>query len=146
MTIPAFKSWQYDPASGEYSATIPQEFRPSMELVTAKALKSRGGYLSQTVDLPRRPRSTGPGSANHHLNGHAQQLSMAMGVPFDTAKMYIKIRAAIEMGYPAETIKGVTLPQSEALASVEECIMLIEMAHIVASEIPVSLIEEPGND
>lgn len=146
MTIPAFKSWQYDPASGEYSATIPREFRPGMEQTTAKALKTRGGYLSLTIDLPKRPRSTGPGSASAHMHGHCQQLSMAMGVPFETAKMYVKIRAAIELGYPSDMVKGVVLPQSEALATVEDETKLIDMTHIIASEYGLALIEEPGND
>jgi len=144
MTIPATDKWKESPDNR--SLTLTGLDPGQIGALIAKSRKTRGGFLSFDINLPKRPRSTGPGSANHHLNGHAQQLSMAMGVPFETAKMYIKIRAAIEMGYPAETIKGVTLPQSEALASVEECIMLIEMAHIIASEIPVSLIEEPGND
>jgi hypothetical protein len=39
-------------------------------------------------------------------------------------------------------INGIAIPQSEALATVEEESKLIEMAHIVASERGVALIEE----
>jgi hypothetical protein len=142
MTIPAFNEWDYYPKTGEFSGILPAEARDAMKSLQDKSIKSRGGYLSLTIDLPKRPRSTGPGSASNHFHGHVTQLSMAFGIPFETTKMYIKIRASLEMGYPAETIKGVTLPQSEALATVEQESMLIEMCHIVASEIPVSLIEE----
>jgi hypothetical protein len=71
---------------------------------------------------------------------------MVFDMSLERVKMYIKIRAALEMGYPADMINGIAIPQSEALASVEDEIKLIDMAHIVASERGVSLIEEPGND
>ncbi|MCK9570955.1 hypothetical protein M0R72_18545 [Candidatus Pacearchaeota archaeon] len=146
MTIPAFNDWHYDSVLRVYGCTIPQEFWPSFQVVADKSLKSRGGYLSLTIDLPKRPRSTGPGSASNHLHGHCQQLTMVFDMSIDRVKMYIKIRAALEMGYPAEMINGIAIPQSEALATVEEESKLIEMAHIVASERGVALIEEPGND
>jgi hypothetical protein len=139
MTIPATKNWHWQ---GRSIVLDLETYYDTFEALAMRSVKGRAGYLSWTIDLPKRPRSTGPGSASNHAHGHFQQLSMAMGVPFETAKMYIKIRAAIEMGYPSEMIKGIVLPQSEALATVEQESMLIEMCHIVASEISVALIEE----
>jgi hypothetical protein len=140
MTIPAFKAWRFELSSNTLLLKLPKDFQISK--LVDKSIKSRGGYLSIIIDLPKRPRSTGPGSASNHLHGHCRQLTMVFDMSLDRVKMYIKIRAALEMGYPAEMINGIAIPQSEALASVEEDSLLIEMAHIVASERGVALIEE----
>jgi len=90
---------------------------------------------------PRKPRSTGEGSQNAHLNGHVQQIAAETGDEFDDVKMEIK-RRAIKRGYPFHTDSfGNVVPQSEADASTEECAMLIEEAHDVAGFLNIRLKE-----
>ena len=144
MTIPATDKWKESP---DHCSIILSGLDPGqIGALVSKSRKTRGGFLSFDINIPKRPRSTGPGSASNHFHGHCQQLTMVFDMSLDRVKMYIKLRAAIEMDYPSDIIDGIGVPQSEALASVEDESKLIEMAHIVASERGVALIEEPGND
>ena len=93
------------------------------------------------LDKPRRPRTTGERSQNHHLNGHIQQIAEHTGDSFDDVKRHIK-REAIADGYPYRTTSfGDVEPQSEADASTVECALLIETAHRIASDMEVMLNE-----
>jgi hypothetical protein len=141
MHIPASCLWNW---SGRDIILTLGERMPEFIMLAEKSKKTRGGYLSFDIDLPRRPRSTGVKSQNHHLGGHVEQLAMAARVSISTMKTYIKTRAALEFGYRTETIDGQVYPISEADASVEECSSLIEICHIVASEKGFSLYEGDG--
>jgi len=92
------------------------------------------GYIART-------RSTGEHSQNHHLNGHIQQLAVGFETDFSTMKQYVKIRASLELAYPKIDIGGYLVPISEACATIEQCAMLIEMCHLIASERGISLFE-----
>ena len=48
------------------------------------------GAVSITIDKPHRPRTTGFGSQNHHLNGHIIQICNETGNDYDTVKSEIK--------------------------------------------------------
>jgi len=65
---------------------------------------------------------------------------METGNDFDTVKIWIKTEA-MGQGYPFETFKGRTVPQSESKASVAECAILIEVAHRLAAELGIKLVE-----
>jgi hypothetical protein len=95
MIIPAFCGWDYYPKTGEFSGILPPEARDSMRLLSDKSIKSRGGYLSLTIDLPKRPRSTGKHSQNSRVFGHcadiAKQLS-AGDVTYSTEKIYAAMK------------------------------------------------------
>jgi hypothetical protein len=104
--------------------------------------KELGDFYELTIKLPGKKRSTGPQSMNHHLGGHITQLAVLFETNYNTMKTYIKIRAAAEMGYPCVDIGEIPIPKSEADSTPEECAMLIEMCHIVASERGISLKEE----
>jgi len=86
-------------------------------------------------------RSTGPYSQNHHLNGHIQQLATGFEVDFSTMKTYVKLRASIETAYPTRAMGPWLLPISESEATTEQCAMLIEMCHLIASERGLTLYE-----
>lgn len=141
MNIPASNRWQW---TGRALTIDLEERAEEFRQLAAKSKKLRGGFLSFAIDLPRRPRSTGEQSQNHHLNGHVGQLAAAAQVSTATMKLYIKTMAAIEMGYPCEVLDGKSFPKSEADASVEECAQLIEMCHIIASRKGWALYEGEG--
>jgi hypothetical protein len=95
-----------------------------------------------SIGKPRRPRSTGPYSQNHHLNGHCQAIAMETGQDYETVKREVK-RMAVSMGYPPpEEWRGETVYKSEADCTVEECGLLIDAAHLLAAELGILLRED----
>jgi hypothetical protein len=125
------------------------EFQQVLNDIRFKADERTNGYVKITVSLPARSRTTGENSQNHHLNGHIQFIAQHTGNDFDDVKKYVKCRA-VSMGYPMLEKDGLIVldmwgrPQgiSEADCSVEECAILIEAVHMVASEEKISLPEE----
>lgn len=111
--------------------------------------KQKAPYLQVTFQAPFRPRSTGPGSQSHRINGFVAQIAAATGDDFDAVKIRCKQRA-IARGWPfitvEEDIDGVThefkVAKSEADASVEEAKFLIEAVEQFAAECGVTLVEE----
>ena len=109
------------------------------KLFTRGALK--GDVYDVDITLPKKNRSTGRGSQSAHFNGHVQQIAIDTGGDFDDVKLGLKFRAC-DMGYPCVHNKsGDRIPQSESKASVAECVILIEAAHIVAAELGIRLQE-----
>lgn len=100
-----------------------------------------GDWYDVTIALPKRTRSTGDKSQSHHFNGHCQQIAMETGNEFDAVKMWCKYKA-IDMGYPFQTLAtGDRFPQSESIASVGDCVLLIESAHMLAADLDIRLVE-----
>lgn len=101
------------------------------------------------IEAEKKRRSTGYKSQNHHLNGHIQQIAMCTGQPFDDIKKYVK-QMAIDMGYPMLMQFGRPVmdlwgnPQgiSEADSTTDQCALLIEAAHRLASDLDIILQEE----
>lgn len=120
---------------------VPEELRAVYAAMIEKAAKVGDRYDVEIAPTKRR-RSTGDGSQNHHLFGHRDQLAILQGVRPSLMGEYIKIRAAAELNYPTIKLGDEILPQSEAEASVDEESLLIDMAHIIGSELHVSLYED----
>ena len=100
-----------------------------------------GEYVLLTMQPPKRPRTTGPNSQNHHLNGHIMQICNETGASYSAVKDEIK-RIAVEfMGYPYELINGHIHPKGESDCSTDECAKLIEAAHILAADLGIILQE-----
>jgi hypothetical protein len=108
-------------------------------------------YVTLTIETPKKPRSTGDGSQNHHLNGHIRQICEETGNEPDVVKLEVKYRAVVFLGYPIEKrpdgsdvldIWGRPKGISESDSSVEECAKLIEMVHVLASELGIILRED----
>lgn len=101
--------------------------------------KSQQLYVK--LGKPRKPRTTGWKSQNHHFNGHIQQFCQCSGDSFDEVKLHIK-REAVSMGYPVKhTSWGTVVPISESDASTVECGYLIDTIHRVASDFGYTLKE-----
>lgn len=98
-----------------------------------KCRDKHNSFVLLTMQPPKRPRTTGKGSQNHHLNGHIMQICNETGNSYDAIKYCVKMLAVEEMGYPYELVDAHICPQSEADCSTEECAKLIEAAHVWAA-------------
>lgn len=106
-----------------------------------KCRDKHNDFVLVTLQPPKRPRTTGKDSQNHHLNGHIMQICRETGEDYETVKYCIKMIAVEKMGYPSKEIAGHIFPQPEREASTDECALLIEAAHILAAEIGIILQE-----
>ena len=98
-----------------------------------KCRDKHNDYVLVTIQPPRKPRTTGAHSQNHHLNGHIMQICNETSNSYDAIKYCVKMLAVEEMGYPYEFVDGHICPQSETDCSTEECAKLIEAAHVWAA-------------
>ena len=121
------------PADDGANANIKHELR--------KCRDKHNDYVLVTLQPPKRPRTTGKDSQNHHLNGHIMQICNATGQDYETIKYCVKMIAVEQMGYPYKTIAGHIVPQRERDASVDECALLIEAAHVLAADLGIILQE-----
>ena len=121
------------PADAGANAKIKHELR--------KCRDKNNDYVLVTLQPPKRPRTTGKDSQNHHLNGHIMQICAETGNDYDAVKDAVKMLAVSTMGYPYKTIGGQIVPQRERDASVDECALLIEAAHVLAADLGIILQE-----
>ena len=121
------------PADDGANANIKHELR--------KCRDKHNDYVLVTLQPPKRPRTTGKDSQNHHLNGHIMQICNATGQDYETIKYCVKMIAVEQMGYPYKTIAGHIVPQPESESSTDECALLIEAAHILAAQLSIILQE-----
>ena len=98
-------------------------------------------FVLVTLQPPRRPRTTGKDSQNHHLNGHIMQICNETGNDYESVKNAVKMIAVENMGYPYNTIDGHIIPQRERDCSTEECAKLIEASHVLAADLGIILQE-----
>lgn len=110
------------------------------ELLLTCHLKN-GDYVSVTLKRPYAPRSTGPKSQNHHLNGHIMQICQATGNDYEVIKYCVKMIAVEQLGYPSSEVAGHVLPKPERDCDSYECGLLIEAAHFLAAQLSIVLQE-----
>ena len=115
--------------------------RENIKRELKKCRAKNNGYVLVTLQPPKRPRTTGKNSQNHHLNGHILQICNYTGQDYDTVKDAIKIIAAENFSYPVSMLGGVIIPKRERDCSVEECAWLIEAAHYLAADLGIILQE-----
>ena len=99
-----------------------------------KCRDNHNDFVLLTIQPPKKPRTTGEGSQNHHLNGHIMQICNETGNSYNAVKDEVKRIAVEMMGYPYEIVHGHIHPQGESESSTEECAKLIEAAHVLAAE------------
>jgi len=99
-----------------------------------KCRDKHNDYVLVTIQPPRKPRTTGEHSQNHHLNGHIMQICNETSNSYDAIKYCVKMLAVEEMGYPYEIIDGHIWPKAERESSTDECAKLIEAAHVWAAQ------------
>lgn len=106
-----------------------------------KCRDKHNDYVLVTIQPPKRPRTTGRDSQNHHLNGHIMQICRETGNDYDVIKYCVKMLAVEQMGYPYKTVAGHIVPQPERESSTDECAKLIEASHILAADLGIILQE-----
>lgn len=121
------------PADTAAQANIKHELR--------KCREKYGDFVLITMQPPKRPRTTGKDSQNHHLNGHIMQICNETAAGYSAVKDEVKRIAVENMGYPYEIINGHIHPKGESDSSTDECNLLIEAAHVLAADLGIILIE-----
>ena len=124
-------------------------FEPPKEVVASERIKQElrkcrdkySDFVLVTLQPPKRPRTTGKDSQNHHLNGHIMQICNETGNDYDSVKSAVKMIAVENMGYPYKTIGGQIIPQRESDCSTDECAKLIEASHLLAADLGIILQE-----
>ena len=129
--------------AGHIAFDLPQDAgaREAIRRELERCKDKNNDYVLVTMQPPKRPRTTGEGSQNHHLNGHIMQICNETGNDYDTIKYCVKMLAVEQMGYPYKTIAGHILPQPESKSSTDECAKLIEAAHVLAAQLSIILQE-----
>ena len=129
--------------AGHIAFDLPQDAgaREAIRRELEKCRDKNNDYVLVTLQPPKRPRTTGKDSQNHHLNGHIMQICAETGNDYDAVKDAVKMLAVSTMGYPYKTIGGQIVPQRERDASVDECALLIEAAHVLAADLGIILKE-----
>ena len=129
--------------AGHIAFDLPQDAgaREAIRRELEKCRDKHNDYVLVTLQPPKRPRTTGNDSQNHHLNGHIMQICAETGNDYDAVKDAVKMLAVSTMGYPYKTIGGQIVPQRERDASVDECALLIEAAHVLAADLGIILQE-----
>ena len=125
-----------------FEAPQEPELREALRSVLTSCRDKYNNYVSVTFKPPYKPRTTGKGSQNHHLNGHIMQICNETGNDYETIKYCIKMIAVEQFGYPSETIAGHIIPKRECDCDTQEGGMLIEAAHYLAAQIGIVLREE----
>ena len=105
------------PADDGANANIKHELR--------KCRDKYNDYVLVTLQPPKKSRTTGEGSQNHHLNGHVMQISNVTGAGYSAVKDEVKRIAVETMGYPYEIVNGHIHPKGESDSSTDECALLI---------------------
>ena len=121
------------PADDGANANIKHELR--------KCRDKHNDYVLVTLQPPKKPRTTGEGSQNHHLNGHIMQICNKTCAGYSAVKDEIKRIAVEDMGYPYEIVNGHIHPKGESDSSTDECALLIEAAHVLAADLGIILQE-----
>ena len=115
--------------------------RENIKRELGKCRDKNNGYVLVTLQPPKRPRTTGADSQNHHLSGHIMAICNETGNDYDSVKDAVKMIAVENMGYPYKTIAGRIVPQRERECSTTECALLIEAAHVLAADLGIILQE-----
>ena len=125
-----------------FEAPSEPELQEALRNILRTCQDKYNDYVSVTFKPPYKPRTTGKGSQNHHLNGHIMQICNVTGNDYETIKYCIKMTAAEQFGYPTQTVAGHVVPKRESDCDTSECAMLIEASHYLAAQLGIILREE----
>jgi len=140
ITIPNAQSFTMN---GQiFSCFIPKLYVPGALVIIDRIHGKHNGYGKLSLDVPFKPRTTGPESQSHHLHGHLSQLAIYFG--YDLAEMKLIMKDSVPE-WPVEERKfGKTRklrPVSEATVSTVVEAKAIDWCHRVAAEEGIELKE-----
>ena len=129
--------------AGHIAFDLPQDAgaREAIRRELERCRDKNNDYVLVTLQPPKKPRTTGEGSQNHHLNGHIMQISIETSAGYSAVKDEVKRIAVETMGYPYEIVNGHIHPKGESDSSTDECALLIEAAHVLAADLGIILQE-----
>lgn len=124
----------------------PAGYEDEYRLVAQEARNLCGGLVTVTVIPKPRARTN---NENSYLHVLLKRLSAMTGIEMEQVKEYVKSRAVAigyppkldETGRPLRAESGDAMGKDSHLATVDECRLLIEACHIVASEMGFALEE-----
>lgn len=116
-----------------------KELQEAIKKVLRSCKEKNNDYVAVTFARPYKPRTTGPDSQNHMLNGNIMQICNETGNDYDTVKYCVKMIAVEQMGYPFQTIAGHVVPKRERDCNTEECSKLIEASFMLAAQMGIVL-------
>ena len=130
---------------------VPADYRTSLIAVLNKCAANSSGYVTLTLDAPKRPRTTGERSQNSALWGWcsdiADQLSTMPDQDYTPEQVKAAMcRMAVSEGYPtALSIDGVEEPMPTRHASVEQMSVVLSVIVRFADEHSLYLTEYDGD-
>jgi hypothetical protein len=142
VVIPAGEIIRKPQAKHKIGLRYHPEFEDQVQALLSEARKKGVTQLAWTIQLPYRPRSTGPRSQNSRIHGHAKDISEQLvdddGAPIytpDEVKEAMK-RLAVKEGYPTKysPIDDEVIPKPTRNASVEEAKLLSDVIQRFADE------------
>ncbi len=113
------------------SFEIPIKLRDSFWIMVEKA---QTDYWNVKIGWPRKPRTTGWLSQNHHFRGHCRDIMGQTGNSMTAVATALKEHAVEFFGYPEDEVFGKMKPRSEADLDTVECGVLIDATHHFATE------------
>ena len=113
------------------SFELPEMFRTAFWIMVEKA---QTNYWQVKISRPRKPRTTGWKSQNHHFRGHCRDIMEQTGNSMTAVATAIKEHAVEFFGYPEDEVFGKMKPRSEADLDTVECGLLIDAADHFAAE------------
>lgn len=126
------------------SLRFDRHFKEPLERLLQRATEKHNGYLALRLDLPHKPRTTGPFSQSHALHGYLKQLAEAYGtLSLEEMKQLMKYDC---IEWPRKQIKlggrVVEVPISESDADTVAESKAISWCHMRASELGLTLRED----
>ena len=115
------------------------ELQEAIKKVLRSCREKNNDYVAVTFARPYKPRTTGPESQNHMLNGNIMQIVNETGNDYETVKYCVKMIAVENLSYPFTTIAGHIVPKRERDCNTEECSKLIEASFMLAAEMGINL-------
>lgn len=88
--------------AGHIAFDLPQDAgaREAIRRELERCRDKHNDYVLVTMQPPKRPRTTGKDSQNHHLNDHIMQICNETGNSYDAIKYCVKMLAVEENGLP----------------------------------------------
>ena len=115
------------------------ELQEAIRKVLRTCKEKNNDFVAVTFARPYKPRTTGPESQNHMLNGNIMQICNETGNDYDTVKYCVKMIAVEQLSYPFTTIAGHIVPKRERDCNTEECSKLIEASFMLAADMGIIL-------
>ena len=130
---------------GAVTFRVPADYRQPLIVLLKKCAAKSSGYVTLTLDAPKRPRTTGERSQNSALWGWCSDIAEQLDYTPDQVKAAM-CRMAVSEGYPTTlSIDGVEEPMPTRYASIEQMSVILSVIVRFADENSLYLTEYDGD-